>query len=148
MPISYLPRPAGSHSKLNTIRDGWGVLKTIFRIFKDHKPLPFFTFVAVTLGLLGLVIGMLPIIDFIRFSYVYRVPSAILAAGLEIMAMLLFCSGVILDTIARHHLENYELHLHEFHAREQAASWSESDPRHHKSIHDMSSEDPVTRKVH
>ncbi len=41
--IDYGHRPEGSESKLNTISDGIKVLKMIFTLFKDYKPMLFFS---------------------------------------------------------------------------------------------------------
>ena len=40
--IEYRDRPDGSESKLNTYSDGFKVLKTIGRLYKNYKPLGFF----------------------------------------------------------------------------------------------------------
>lgn len=39
VPIKYRDRPEGSVSKLSTFKDGYNVLVTILRIFKDYKPM-------------------------------------------------------------------------------------------------------------
>jgi glycosyltransferase involved in cell wall biosynthesis len=102
IPIVFRDRPEGSASKLNTVTDGFKVLKIIFLLFKDFRPLLFFSSCALLLSLTGLVIGIPPIIEFIETRYVYRVPSAILAAALEIISMLLLACGLILDTTVKH----------------------------------------------
>lgn len=114
IPIDYRDRPAGSVSKLSTFSDGSRILKTIAKVFKNYKPLHFFTACAGACCLAGLFIGIFPIMEYIRYSYVYKVPSAILAAALEILAMLLFSCGIILDTIVQHQRENYELTVNQY----------------------------------
>ena len=108
-PIHYLKRPEGSFSKLNTFSDGFLILKSIFMIFKDFKPLFFFSTASVICMVLSLVAGIFPILDYINHHYVYRVPLAILATGLAILSVLLFGIGLILDTAHKYHLENYAL---------------------------------------
>jgi glycosyltransferase involved in cell wall biosynthesis len=98
VPIRYRDRPAGSISKLNTFRDGFKVLKVIFNLFKDYRPLLFFSLCGLLLAIAGLIIGIPPILEFLEGGYVYKVPSAILAAAFEIIAILLFACGLILDT--------------------------------------------------
>ena len=49
IPVAYRERPEGSHSKLNTLPDGIKVIKTIFTLFKEYKPLVFFSIIAVLL---------------------------------------------------------------------------------------------------
>lgn len=102
VPIKFSDRPAGSVSKLNTYKDGFKVLKVIFMLFKDCRPLLFFSIFGLMLAITGVIIGIPPIIEFLEGGYVYRVPSAILAAALEIIAFLLFACGLILDTTVQH----------------------------------------------
>ncbi|MFQ6606716.1 MAG: glycosyltransferase family 2 protein, partial [Fidelibacterota bacterium] len=109
VPVPYRCRPQGSHSKLNTFSDGISTIKALLFIFKDYKPFAFFTFFAFLFFILGLIAGWFPIQDYILYRYVYRVPLAILAVALEIIAVVLFGVGLILDTITNLHLENQEL---------------------------------------
>lgn len=109
MAIEYRERPPESFSKLNTWSDGLLILKCILLLFKDYKPLLFFTATAFVLGLASLASGSAPIIDFIQNRYVLHVPRAILAAALAILSILCFGIGVILDTIAKFHEETIEL---------------------------------------
>ncbi|MFA5160813.1 MAG: glycosyltransferase family 2 protein [Elusimicrobiales bacterium] len=111
IPIEYKDRPAGSFSKLNTFSDGARVIKTIFSILKNYRPFLFFSGCAAVFSVLGLVAGLPPIIEFMRFHYVYKVPLAILATGLMIFSLLCFSVGLILDTIAKIHRHDYELKL-------------------------------------
>lgn len=109
--IDYRDRPEGSFSKLNTFSDGARVLKTILWVFKDYKPLAFFTLLAFILFMMGLLIGIPVIIEFFEIGLVNKIPSAILASGLMIIAIISLFSGFILDTIVKHQQENYELWL-------------------------------------
>lgn len=111
VPISYSDRPAGSLSKLKTFADGFRVLKTIAFVFKNYKPMTFFGWTSFFVALSGLAIGIFPIIEYVRYSYVYKVPSAVLASALEILAMLFFCCGLILETTVRQHKETFEIYL-------------------------------------
>ena len=98
VPITFRDRPEGSFSKLNTYKDGFKVLKVAFLLFKDYRPLLFFGVSSLILAIIGLAIGIPPIIEFIEKSYIYKVPSVILAAALEIITFLLFAEGLILET--------------------------------------------------
>jgi glycosyltransferase involved in cell wall biosynthesis len=109
--IDYRDRPEGSESKLNTFSDGFKVLKTIFMLFKDYKPLIFFNIITLIFLFLGLVVGIPVLVEFAGTRYITKVPSAILAVGLVISSMLTFISGIILDTIVKHQRANYELYL-------------------------------------
>ncbi len=111
VPIRYTDRPAGSFSKLNTFRDGLRVLATIFRILRDYRPSVFFGTLAVAFLVLGLIAGSLPIYDYIRFQYVYRVPMAILATGLVLLAMLFVGVSTILTTINNYFRALFEMQM-------------------------------------
>lgn len=111
IPIVYRDRPEGSTSKLNTINDGFKVIKTIARMFKDYKPFKFFGNIALILFIIGLAIGIPVLVEFFKTAYITKVPSAILATGFMGLAAVSLQSGIILDTITRQHRENYELNV-------------------------------------
>jgi len=111
IPIEYRDRPEGSFSKLNTLSDGTRVLKTIFWVFKDYKPLTFFTMLSLIFFLLSLMVGIPVVVEFIETSFITKIPSAILSVGLMMVSVLSLFSGFILDTIVKQHRENYELNL-------------------------------------
>ncbi|MCL6636865.1 MAG: glycosyltransferase family 2 protein [Alicyclobacillus sp.] len=117
VPIDYRDRPPGSVSKLNTVSDGVRVLRTVFWIFKDYKPLAFFGTCAVICCLLGLAVGIPVISEFVRTHWISKVPSAILAVGLMVLSTISVTCGFILDTIVRHHRELYQLLLNQAEAR-------------------------------
>lgn len=109
--IPYGKRPEGSISKLSTFKDGLIVLNTIFRIFRDYKPLVFFF----TLGSIGLLAGALSgwvvVKEFIDTRYITHVPLAIFAVG-SILVSFLFCGvGLILDTINRRFNEIFDIQI-------------------------------------
>ncbi|QSO55323.1 glycosyltransferase [Alicyclobacillus curvatus] len=105
VPIDYRDRPEGSESKLNTFRDGARVIKTVFWIFKDYRPLMFFGSLAGIFFICGLAVGTPVILEYINAHYIWKVPSAILAVGFMVLATISLTSGLILDTIVRHHRE-------------------------------------------
>lgn len=109
VPIQYGNRPEGSYSKLNTYSDGFLVLKAIFIIFKDYKPLIFFSSLSCVLVFIGVVAGMGAVTDYIETGQVYHLPSAVLATGTMILAALSLSIGLILDTISKYHNENFQL---------------------------------------
>lgn len=111
IPIIYRDRPEGSTSKLNTVSDGIKVVKTIIKMFKNYKPLKFFTICAVIIFILGLLVGIPVIVEFIKTSYITKIPSAVLATGFIIVSVIVGQCGVILDTVVKQNRENYELNL-------------------------------------
>jgi hypothetical protein len=97
----YFERPEGSTSKLSTYRDGFRILATMARLFRDVKPLPFFSGFAVVFAAVGLVLGAGVTVEFMETGLVPRLPTAVLATGLMLLASLSFACGMILDSVAR-----------------------------------------------
>lgn len=114
IPIEYTEREEGSFSKLNTFSDGMRVLKTIFLLFKDYKPLAFFSFISLLFFLLSLLIGIPVVLEYFSTSYITKVPSAILSVGLMLISIISLFSGFILDTIVKQHKENFQINLLHF----------------------------------
>ncbi|PJZ26074.1 glycosyl transferase [Leptospira hartskeerlii] len=112
--VPYKDRPPGSFSKLNTIRDGYKVVKNILWIFKDYKPMHFFGFFSVASGILSLVAGIPPILDYIEYRYVYHVPLAVLATGLMLFSWIQIAIGLVLHTVSKIQRTNFELKLVQF----------------------------------
>lgn len=109
IPIDYRRRPEGSFSKLDTISDGYKVVKTVFQLFRDYKPYIFFTSISVVLGVIA-VIFMLPvIIEYWHTGLVPRFPTLIVCCFVMLLAILLFISGVILEVMTKKHRQLYEL---------------------------------------
>ncbi len=111
VPIRYTDRPEGSFSKLNTFQDGARVLATIFRILRDYRPSVFFGTISVLLILAGLLAGIFPIYDYIKFRYVYRVPMAILATGLTLLGMMFAGISLILTSINNYFRALFEMQM-------------------------------------
>jgi glycosyltransferase involved in cell wall biosynthesis len=114
LPIDYRDRPSGSVSKLNTYKDGLHVLKTIALLFKEYKPMPFFSIFSFIFLLLGFTAGIPVLHEFFTAHYVWKVPSAILALGFVLISIMLILNGLVLDTIVKINRKNYELFLNDF----------------------------------
>ena len=97
----YYARPKGSASKLNTWRDGFRILWSIFQIYRSERPLPFFSAIAIALAAIAIALAIPIVITYIQEGIVPRFPTAILATGLMLTALLSFASGVVLDTVTR-----------------------------------------------
>ena len=110
IPINLTERPDGSNSKIKFFRDGMLIFNMIFSLFRDYKPLTFFGGIGIVLMFLGLFPGGLVIWEFLKTGLVPRLPSAVLAVGLEITGMLAITVGLVLHTIVRRSLEiEYQL---------------------------------------
>lgn len=104
MPIAdvdtvYVDRLPGSDSKLNTIRDGFRILKMIVLLVKEERPFALFCGVGVLLGLLSLVLGGPVVVEFVETGLVPRFPTAILASAIMVIGVLSVVTGLILDTV-------------------------------------------------
>ena len=98
---AYGARPEGSQSKLSTYGDGWRILKTIVNLFRMERPALFYRIVALSLAGLALAFAFPLFLTFRETGLVPRFPTAILATGLVIIAVLCFFAGLILDTVTR-----------------------------------------------
>ncbi|HSZ73403.1 MAG TPA: glycosyltransferase family 2 protein [Rhizomicrobium sp.] len=97
----YKERPAGSVSKLNTYRDGFRILFTIATLVREERPFVFFGVIALVLALASLALGTPVVLDYFHTGLVPRLPTAVLAASLMMLASLALMCGLILDTVTR-----------------------------------------------
>lgn len=111
IPVAYVDRPAGSVSKLNTVADGAQVLFAIFQILRYYKPFAFFGSIALLAMLAGLVASVPVFSDWFLYRYIYHVPLALLAAALEIVAVIVMAVALILDSMAHQQKMSFELLL-------------------------------------
>ena len=109
--ISYRDRPDGSQSKLNTYSDGIKVLKTIFRLFKNYKPMQFFSGLALLLAAISMVFFLPVFIDFLHTGLVDRMPTLIVSGFTMLAAIQSFFAGLILSTINQKNRQDFELQL-------------------------------------
>jgi glycosyltransferase involved in cell wall biosynthesis len=97
----YKERPVGSESKLRTYSDGFRILRLIGFLVKEERPLAFFSIIAGFLAAMSLLIGGSVLVEFFATGLVPRLPTAILATGLMLSALLALSCGFILDTVTR-----------------------------------------------
>ena len=109
--VDYRDRQEGSVSKLNTYSDGFKVLKTIFRMYKDYKPLQFFSTIAAVLFVLGAAFFVPILTKYIRTGTVTKMPSLIVICFVILTAIVCWFSGIILSTLVQQHKQNFELQL-------------------------------------
>lgn len=108
VPIEYRDRPEGSESKLNTFTDGYRVIRLFLDLYRLYRPLSFFSILSAFFFVAGIVAGIFPILEQIKYQYVYKVPTAIAAVSLVIVAVLLFICGLILDNISKFDKKNFK----------------------------------------
>ena len=102
LPITYRDRPEGSFSKLNTYKDGWKVLVTLFDLYKNYRPFYFFFLIFVLLLIIGIPLAV--------------TGHSFAGAILILSAVVLLAAGIVLDSIKNQTLQileevlnNYEL---------------------------------------
>lgn len=107
--IEYQDRPTGSESKLNTYSDGFKVLKTIFTLYKNYRPLSFFMWLALLLFIIGSVFLLPVLIDYFKTGLVPKIPSFIASIFFYICSIQSFFGGLILDTTSRKNKQDFEM---------------------------------------
>jgi len=117
--VSYRDRPDGSESKLNTYSDGYKVLRTIAKLFRDYKPKVFFTSVALFCTLVSLILFAPIFITYLDTGEVPRFPTLIVSGVIFTVGLLLWMCGVILHVVANKNRLIYELMLGQIHEQYQ-----------------------------
>ena len=97
----YYARPEGSFSKLNTWGDGFRILRTILKLYRSEKPLRFFSAIGAFLALVSIGLAIPIVVNYLETGLVPRLPTAVLAMGMMIVAVLSVSSGLVLDTVTR-----------------------------------------------
>jgi len=106
---AYKERPVGSVSKLSTYRDGFKILFTIAQMLREERPLLFFSAIGAVFAAVATILGASIVLEFVRTGLVPRLPTALLATGLMVIAFLSVMSGLILDTVTRGRWANKRL---------------------------------------
>jgi glycosyltransferase involved in cell wall biosynthesis len=97
----YYARLHGSASKLNTWRDGLRIVGTIVKLYRSERPLQFFSGIGALLALASVAFAIPIFVTYVREGTVPRLPTAVLATGLMLLAFLCLVCGLILDTVTR-----------------------------------------------
>lgn len=113
IPVTYRDRPEGSESKLNTVSDGMKVLKTIASLFRDYKPLLFFSCASIICLLLGIGFFVPVFISYIHTGLVEKIPTIIVSGVVFTVGILLWICGLILDVVVKKHRQLYEIELNQ-----------------------------------
>ena len=110
--ITYRDRPEGSESKLNTYSDGFKVIKTIVKLYKNYKPFGFFSILAAVLMLLSAGFFIPVLTEYFATGLVLKFPTLIVCCFVALAALISFFSGVILSTINQKNHQDFEMQLH------------------------------------
>ena len=106
--VDYRDRVEGSVSKLNTFSDGFKVLKTIIRLFKDYKPLRFFTTIAFVLFVIALIFFVPVVGTYVSTGLVPNFPTLIVCGFVVIAALQCSFTGLTLSTIVAKNRQDFE----------------------------------------
>jgi glycosyltransferase involved in cell wall biosynthesis len=109
--VEYRDRPQGSHSKLNTFKDGTKVMMTIFNLFRHYKPLLFFSYTAIGFLAVATLLFIPVLVEYLITHTVPRFPTMIVSGFLASCGLLSFTCGLILDAIVKNNKERFELAL-------------------------------------
>ena len=113
--IEYRDRPTGSESKLNTYSDGFKVLRTIMRLYRDYKPLGFFSVIAGILAALS-IIFVIPVLNaYWQTGEVLRFPTLIVCCFVMLAAVQCFFAGITLASIVTNNRREFEMRLNSLH---------------------------------
>lgn len=111
VPVSYRDRPEGSFSKLNTYTDGIKVLMTIFILYKNYKPLKFFSTVGLVLAVFSLALFIPVFAEYLKTGLVPKLPTLVVSSIMMLAAFLSFVCGLILDTENQKDKQFFELQM-------------------------------------
>ena len=115
--IEYRDRPEGSESKLNTYSDGFKVIRTILRLYRDYKPLHFFSVMAVVLAILAVIFIIPVFIEYWETGLVRRFPTLIVCGFTMIAALQSFFNGLTLQNMAINNRRVFEMQLNGLHRK-------------------------------
>lgn len=107
--IDYRDRPTGSQSKLNTVKDGMKVLKTILQLHKTYKPYSFFGLIAAALLLLAIAFFIPVLVTYIQTGLVPNFPTLIVCCFTALAALLSFFTGLQLQNAVQKNKQDFEI---------------------------------------
>ena len=109
--ITYRDRPEGSESKLNTYSDGFKVIRTIVRLFRTYRPMPFFGIISAILAVIA-VAFFIPVLKvYYQTGLVPNFPTLIVCGFVVIAALLALFAGIVLQTICQKNKQDFEMRL-------------------------------------
>jgi glycosyltransferase involved in cell wall biosynthesis len=111
VPVPFRARWEGTHSKLSTVRDGFRILRALLLFHRDYRPLQYFSVLGSGAFTAGITAGWFPVAEFFRTGQILRLPLAVLAASLVIVAVVTFFSGVMLESGLRANRELFQVNL-------------------------------------
>lgn len=111
VPVQYQDRPEGSESKLDTYRDGFRVLKTIFLMVREYRPLFFFSLLSLVFLIIAAILFVPIFVHYLDTRMVDRIPTLVVSGFAVIVAVQSFFTGLILDVVAQKYRQMYQIGL-------------------------------------
>lgn len=111
IPVEYRDRIEGSESKLNTYRDGFKVIRMIFSLIRDQRPLFYFSTISILLLVVAGIYFFRILFEFFSTGIVLKIPTLIVIATVVIVATIIFFTGVVLHVLKKQHTDEFEHHL-------------------------------------
>lgn len=106
--VDYRDRPEGSVSKLNTYADGFKVLGTIFRLYRDYKPFGFFSLFALLLAVISVLFFIPVLAEYFATGLVLKFPTLIVCGFVMLAAIQSFFAGLMLSNNAQKNRRDFE----------------------------------------
>ena len=104
IPVSYKKRPKDSHSKINSFNDGLTIIYTIISLFRDYRPLFFFTLISLVFIAIGILLGVSVVLEWLSTGLIERIPTTVFSTLLIITGILFFLQGLLLDSLNSKHM--------------------------------------------
>ena len=115
VPVSYRDRREGSESKLHTFRDGIKVLKTIFMLYKDYRPLRFFSMAALFMAMISFLLFLPVFHEYVHTGLVPKLPTLVTSGFFMMGAAVSMGTGLMLDTEVKNSRKNFEIQMNIIH---------------------------------
>lgn len=106
--VEYRDRPEGSVSKLNTYSDGFKVLGTIFRLYRNYKPFGFFSMFALLLAVVSALFFIPVLAEYLATGLVMKFPTLIVCGFTMLAAIQAFFAGLILSNMEQKNRRDFE----------------------------------------
>ena len=97
--------------EIETYSDGFKVLKTIGRLYKNYKPLGFFGMLSALLVLIAAILFIPVFVTYLKTGLVPNFPTLIVSGFVALAAIQSFFAGLILTTIVEKDRQDFEFKL-------------------------------------
>jgi glycosyltransferase involved in cell wall biosynthesis len=111
IPIQYRDRPAGSHSKLNTVSDGIKVIGSIFNLLRGYRPLLFFSIFGVISLIITIILSSMVLHEFMATRYITHTGMFSWMFVFALLTVTLFAAGFVLSSVAKRERQDHEVNL-------------------------------------